>query len=147
MVIWCSNCQNPQRNPKIMTEITAPSAGVVNMLLSKWSVIAFSISKKAPLHSRTFKTLCNPQPSCVRGPQKRMLFYFCCLELLTKLSGGFQVYSPAMNQPFSMKSVRTQKMSTNQVCLFVCLFFDALLNDLMNVCFAYFHNPSAVHDF
>lgn len=59
MVIWCSNCQNPQRNLKTMTEITAQSAGVANMLLSKWSVVAFSISEKALLHSRTSRILRN----------------------------------------------------------------------------------------
>lgn len=67
-----------------------------------------SHQRKGPTALTDLPNIVQPQLCCICGPQKWILFYFCCLEL-SKLNGGFKVYSPAMNQPFSVKPVRTQK--------------------------------------
>lgn len=117
-----------------MTEIAAQSAGTANMLLSKWSVVAFSISEKAPPHSQTSRKLYIISRVTFVDHKNGCSFISAALSCLTEHNGGFEVYNPAVNQPFSVKPVWTQEVSAKHVAIF----FKTVLNYSMIVCFSSF---------
>lgn len=127
-----------------MTEITAQSAGVANMLLSKWTVVAFSIRDKARPHSRTFRILRSLSRAAfvdhTHTHTKRTLFCFCRLELSWG-SSTLDLKCTVLPWISLLASV-----DTGNVCK-PNGFFYAVLTDLMNLCFSSFHNVGAIHDF